>query len=107
MKPTKLDRAISVCRDDYKLMVDQLKEIQSTLERGQDIDVRLCMDFHGEVSWIIRSGDASYDQRHSEACGASTIDKRTKLKSEPCCDVLEEMINQCLDQLNDNNGELE
>jgi len=104
MKPftNKLDSAITMFRTDYQIMCDNLKDIQSTLGHGQDIDIRLCVDFEDTTpSWIIRSGDASYDQRHSDVCGASSIDKKTKLKSEPACEVLEELINQCLDQIHE------
>lgn len=103
MKQTKLDRAISLIVSDYKFMVQTLKDIQKGLGRGEDIDVRLCIDFNrdGEPEWIIRHGLSDYDQRHSEACGGSSVCKQTKLKIEPCCDILEDMINQCLDQLRD------
>lgn len=94
MSNPKLDSAIKMFRDDYKLICDDLKAIQKTLDRGADIDIRLCIDFdNDEPDWIIRSGDASYDQRHSDYCSASSINRKTKTKAEPCCEILESMIN--------------
>jgi hypothetical protein len=57
------------------------------------IDVRLCVDRSGDsFNWIIRTGDSSYDQRHSEWCSADSIDLETVPK-----DLLEALIKDLLD----------
>ena len=102
MKRSKLNETINITRLHYKHLVDDLRHIQKTLDKGQDIDVRLCIDFDecGDASYIIRSGDVSYDQRHSELCGASSINSETVFNSEHD-ETLEGLINQCLDQVNE------
>lgn len=100
---TKLDRAIKMTVTDYNHMLESLNEVKADLNKEvTETDVRLCIDFDGYMNsptWIIRSGDASYDQKHSFACGASGIDSDTK-----CEHVLEDLINQCLDQIADTEG---
>jgi hypothetical protein len=90
-----------ILKRDYAFIERDLKRIQNSLdpvaanEDDASIDVRLCIDVQdGDVSWIIRSGDESYDQRHSMLCGASSI----QLDSNPQT-VLEDLIDQCLDQV--------
>lgn len=88
-----LNKVIELFRVDYQFLERDLSEIQRDLE-GEDTDVRLCVDFDGEQpTWIIRTGDASYDQRHSAFCGASIIDHDVNPNV-----VLEELIDQVCDQ---------
>lgn len=97
---TKLDTAIEMTRVEYKSMVRVLKMIQTDLSRGEIRDIRLSIDFdNGQPFWIINQGLADYDQRHYLSCGAGSISKRDKIRNEPCCDLLEDLITQCLDQL--------
>lgn len=98
-------------QNDYDLMrqdlVDHIKYLQGLMksdpteytEHGCDepsIDIRLCIELDG--SWIFRTGDSSFDQRHSPLCGASSVqlDTETKGKELP---LLEELLNQVMDQL--------
>lgn len=59
------------------------------------IDVRLCVDLDPRAesgTWIFRTGDASYDQRHSDYCGAGSVGADT----DPA-DLLETLIDQLFD----------
>lgn len=96
----KMSALTKVTSSQYEYMVKYLKAIQKDIGRGEEIDVRLCIDFDTDdrASWTIRYDDASYDQRHSELCGASSIDKSTKFNLE-ADETLEDLINQCMDQL--------
>ncbi len=60
------------------------------------IDIRLCIDASpgpDSFEWIFRTGDSSYDQRHSRYCGAGCIGIGTKVD-----DLLLELIDQVLEQ---------
>lgn len=93
MKLDQLGIINSMCGHDYTEMVRDLEQIRQELG-GESIDVRLCIDIDNTVpSWIIRSGDASFDQRHSMFCGASSVQIDTVPR-----DLIEDLINQCLDQ---------
>jgi len=103
----RLNKVIEMCRKDYRFMIQDLRSIQAMIDDDcrespddePSIDVRLCVDFdHDDPNWIIRYGDSSYDQRHSEMCGADMIGKDTKFSDEADT-TLESMIDQCLDQL--------
>jgi len=67
-------------------------------ERGCDtpsINVRLCVDVDyrtGEFSWAFRTGDASFDQRHSRWCGASNVEHDT---------VITKLLTTLTDQIGD------
>ncbi len=91
-----INKLIECTRLDYKHMLGSLQDIKKqAIDLTTYIDVRLCMDIdeYEDVSWIIRSGDASYDQRHSMFCESSTVDAESDLTR-----VLEELINGVLDQ---------
>jgi hypothetical protein len=97
---TRLKAFEEMCKRDAFYLLNDLQVIQGQCDGDvTEIDVRLCVDFDlngricGEISWIIRSGDSSYDQRHSMICGASSIDAEAV-----CQDVLEDLIDQCADQ---------
>ncbi len=73
-------------RKDPKLFIDEIS--------GQDeasIDIRLCIDLDesGHGSWIFRTGDSSYDQRHSQYCAADCIGLETNVDN-----LLNDLINQ-------------
>jgi hypothetical protein len=93
---SRLNTFIEMSRKDYNFILSDLKEIKAQLDSEiTSIDVRLCadLDLDGEMSWIIRSGDSSYDQRHSPVCGASRVEEDSDLTA-----VLEDLIDQCCDQ---------
>ncbi len=108
MNKSKFNRVIDMTRQYYKFMVSDLRHIQTQIDescRGPDddepsIDVRLCIDFQddGTPDWIIRSGDSSYDQRHSALCGASIVSLDTEFNDE-ADETLENLIDQCLEQM--------
>lgn len=98
-------------RNDYDFMrqdlIDHIKDLQGLMksdpkeyiEHGCDepsIDIRLCIELDG--SWIFRTGDSSFDERHSALCGASSVqlDTETKGKKLP---LLEKLLDQVMDQL--------
>lgn len=96
-----IDKVIKLTCTDYKFILADLKRIKKQCASNESIDVRLCIETEDSMSgdawtWIIRSGDASFDQRHSPLCGASSIDRNTKCES-----VIEDLINQCCDQAAD------
>ena len=97
-----LESLIRVFKSDYKFMERALKAIKGECDRDRYIDVRLCCDVdeYGDASWIVRSGDASYDQAHSQYCGASSVDSNTEVLV-----ILEDLIDQCLDQAGESEGE--
>ena len=53
----------------------------------------LCSDLEERFDWGFRTGDSSYDQRHSRYCGASSIGLDSKVE-----DVLTELVDQILEQ---------
>jgi hypothetical protein len=64
------------------------------IESGTDepwIDIRLCVDLnsHDGANWVFRTGDPSYDQRHSQFCSSGSIGLDTDPK-----DLLDELISQ-------------
>lgn len=92
-------------RPDYTIMLATITELiddaVATMqaapleytEHGADeptIDIRLCVDNDG---WIFRTGDASFDQRHSRYCSASCIGLNTQAG-----ELLEQLIDDVLDQ---------
>ncbi len=70
----KLDKFIS---QEYVYMFTDLELIiKDCDEFDQDLDIRLCIDLDDDTgigSWIFRTGDASYDWRHSRYCAASSV----------------------------------
>ena len=64
---------------------------------GPSIDLRLCIDpnqFNGYgFDWIFRTGDSSYDPRHSTFCAASYIGLNTNKR-----ELFTELIDDILDQ---------
>jgi hypothetical protein len=87
-----MNNLIKMFKADYNFLLNELQAIQDSYVDA--IDVRLCIDFDdSDTTWIIRSGDASYDQRHSMLCAASSIDRDSDASA-----VLEDLINQTLDQ---------
>lgn len=74
-------------QDMFEALSAIVVDLQATLmgdpaeytEHGCDepsIDIRLCIDiYHCREggSWTFRTGDSSYDQRHSEYCAASSV----------------------------------
>ena len=98
---SKLNKAIKVFKTDYKFLVGDIRHIKKQLDESvSSIDVRLCLDFdqYNDPSWIIRSGDSSFDQAHSQYCGASSLDSDTiiNIEADP---TVEELIDQVLDQI--------
>jgi hypothetical protein len=91
----KLNSVIELGRKDYEFLKSSLRDIKKSIAVGErDIDVRLCIDFDdGSPSWIMRSGLADYDPRHSELCGASSIHRKSNLDN-----VLEDLLTQVTDQ---------
>lgn len=63
-----------------------------------ECDVRLCVWSDGD--WSIRSGDASYDQSHSDFCGASCIPGVVNgvVQRFNSFDVARDLIEQCREQ---------
>lgn len=85
-----LDRFIADNKADMLAdLIEIVKQSKEYLSEDNDFscDVRLCIDRadtrHGYgdsnvgFKWIIRVGQADYDQRHSEYCSASCIGQDT------------------------------
>ena len=91
-----INKISQVLRSDYKALIADLKMIKHHTRHVTETDIRLCVDINddGEVSWIIRWGDVSYDQRHSLYCSASGITTESNLDS-----ILKGLIDQLLDQV--------
>jgi hypothetical protein len=91
----KVNSVIELGRKDYKFLKAALSEIKKQIGGEiQEIDVRLCIDFDNETpSWVVRSGLSDYDQTHSELCGASSINRHSKIVN-----VLEDLLTQVTDQ---------
>jgi hypothetical protein len=78
---------------DLKYIVadTQANELKQPATYGDSIDIRLCIDADAsDFGWIFRTGDASFDQRHSDHCASSSIDATTRA---------EVLLNELLDQM--------
>ncbi len=97
-----IDKVIQLTRTDYKFILEDLKRVKKFLDSEiTEIDVRLCIEIEDSMSsdawtWILRSGDSSYDQRHSPICASDIVSADSKLEG-----VIENLINQCCDQAGD------
>ncbi len=96
---------------DLTATVENLKSFvrinpEEFTEAGSDepsIDVRLCVDeydgLNRSFTWIIRTGDASFDQKHSPYCAASLIGLDTEpraLAQELIDDIAEQEHKLCI-----------
>lgn len=89
-------RMFDCLRDIVSDLTDTMRQnpLEYT-ERGCDepsIDIRLCIDVDSNdkpVSWIFRTGDSSYDQRHSRYCSALSVHLDTDTN-----ELLNDLINQ-------------
>lgn len=64
---------------------------------GPSVDIRLCVDWdvhHEKFYWILRTGDSSFDPRHSDYCAAGSITLDTAPK-----ELLEELVEDLKDQM--------
>jgi hypothetical protein len=105
-----INKVIKMIRNDYNQMINDLESIKKMIDPTEhsdpndpdsipSIDVRLCIDIdQGEPNWIIRFGLSDFDQRHSDFCGASSVNIETNIDRDND-QTLESMIDQCLDQM--------
>ena len=72
------------------------RNVECTAEDG--CDVRLCVWADGQ--WCVRSGDVSYDQSHSDYCGASNVPGVVdgKVQTLDSYAVARDLLGQCKDQ---------
>ncbi len=94
-----LSELTHIVRELKPVLIDLNNNVPPDSNNEEMIDVRLCIDRadtrHGYgdsnigFTWIVRTGDASYDQRHSEYCGASLVG----LDTDPA-ELLTDLINQ-------------
>jgi hypothetical protein len=100
-KMTKLDKAIKATVDKYGNLVGCIEDAKDLSKKsGEDIDVRLCLDFSNEKPVLfLRTGLVDYDEFHSEFCAANIVNKTTTISYEDATPVLEELINELLKQV--------
>jgi hypothetical protein len=75
------EERLGMYQDLQTIIIDLTHEMRTDpklyTEHGCDepsIDIRLCIDAHNDsFTWCFRTGDSSYDQRHTTYCAASSI----------------------------------
>lgn len=89
----KIDMLLELSDIVFYFTNHDLNHVDQDNEDLNHIDIRLCIDLdgpNGEGSWIFRTGDASYDQVHSQYCSASSVGVETKAAK---------LLSELLDQL--------